>query len=215
LAAPTLTAADFLRAFQALLPRGRVWPRDQDAIQTKAFAGLAPSYERNYNRAAYLLTDAFPATATELLPEWEATLGLPDPCAGESPTLQQRQAQVRARLANSGGQSIAYFINYAATLGYEVTVTQFVPFRVGQSRVGDSVANEEWAYAWRINAPVETVTYFTAGHSAVGQPLAVWGNAVLECELNAIKPAHTILIFAYGQSGLLGVDFTLGQSSLL
>ncbi|WP_197520275.1 putative phage tail protein, partial [Paraburkholderia tropica] len=55
------------------------------------------SYERSTSRANYLLIDSFPPTAYELLPEWESTLGLPDPCAGEAPTIPQRQAQVLAR----------------------------------------------------------------------------------------------------------------------
>jgi uncharacterized protein YmfQ (DUF2313 family) len=197
LAAPTLTAADFLRAFQALLPRGRVWPRDQDAVQTKTFAGLAPSYERNYNRAVYLLTDAFPAAATELLPEWELTLGLPDPCAGTSPTIQQRRNQVVARFANGGGQSIPYFINFAAQLGYTITITQFAPARVGQSRVGQPLCGTDWAFAWQVNAPLNTVYKSRVGTARAGDPLVAWGNAVLECELRAIMPAHTIPIFAY------------------
>lgn len=100
--APVLTSADFLRAFQALMPRGRVWNTDPDSIQTKAASGLTPSYAAQTARSNNLLVDAFPATTYELLPEWEATLGLPDPCAGTSPSTQARRNQVVARLANSG-----------------------------------------------------------------------------------------------------------------
>ena len=106
--APNLTSADYLRAFQALMPRGRVWPRDQDAIQTQVLSGLTQIYSRQTGRSNYLLADSFPGTTYELLPEWESTLGLPDPCAGESPTVQQRRAQVVARLASGGGQSGLY-----------------------------------------------------------------------------------------------------------
>ncbi|MDN8077372.1 DUF2313 domain-containing protein [Burkholderia vietnamiensis] len=161
-----------------------------------------------------LLVDAFPATAVQLLPEWESALGLPDPCAGESPTLAGRQQQVVARFTNSGGQSIPYFIAFAKTLGYSVTATEFTPFRVGQQAMGSPVANQDWAFVWRINAPAETITYFSAGQSAVGEPLAIWGSNVLECELSAIKPAHTILNFSYGQVGLLDSTFVIGASSL-
>ncbi|RDU99239.1 YmfQ family protein [Trinickia dinghuensis] len=212
--APNYGAAEYLRALQALLPRGRVWPRDPDAAQTKVLSGFTPCFAALTTSANYLLVDAFPPTALELLPEWEATLGLPDPCAGESPTLAQRQAQVKARLTNTGGQSVEYFIAYAATLGYEITVTQFAPFRAGQSCAGAPVCSQDWAFAWRINAPAETITYFTAGNSAAGQPLAVWGNAVLQCELSKSKPAHTLLLFAYGQPGSLDSTFILGESAL-
>ena len=65
--APNLSDADFLRAFQALLPRGRVWNRDPDSTQTKVVAGLAKSYTRLTERCNNLLIEVFPATTYELL----------------------------------------------------------------------------------------------------------------------------------------------------
>jgi len=195
--APSLTSADYLRAFQALMPQGRVWPRDSDAVQTQVFAGLNQVYARNTARANYLLVDSFPATTYELLPEWESTLGLPDPCAGESPTVQQRRAQVVARISNSGGQSAAYYIGFAAKLGYGITVTNFAPFRCGQSSCGQQLGNTDWFFTWSVNAPLNTVVRFAAGQSAAGEPLGSWNNTVLQCELNAIAPAHTVLQFRY------------------
>lgn len=148
-------------------------------------------------RNAHLLVDAFPATAVELLPEWEAALGLPDPCAGVAPTVAARQQQVVARFAGSGGQSMAYYIGYAAILGYTITITQFSPARAGQLRAGQPLNGVAWAFAWRINAPLNTVARAQAGIVRAGEPLASWGNAVLQCELSEIVPAHTIPIFAY------------------
>jgi uncharacterized protein YmfQ (DUF2313 family) len=195
--APNLTGADYLRAFQSLMPRGRVWPKDADAIQTQVFTGLTQIYGRNTARANYLLVDAFPATTYELLPEWEATLGLPDPCAGPAPTIQLRRNQVVARLSNSGGQSIAYFVNFAAQLGFTVTITQFTQARAGMLKAGDPCNGPDWNFAWKITAPVNTVVRAVAGAMAAGDPLAAWSNSVLECEFRAVMPAHTIPIFAY------------------
>jgi uncharacterized protein YmfQ (DUF2313 family) len=195
--APAYTAADYLAALQGLLPRGRVWPRDPDATQSKGLSGLAPIYERNNARANHLLDEALPSKSYELLPEWESTLGLPDPCAGPSPTVQGRRSQVVARFTNGGGQSKPYFINFAASLGYTITITQFTPAKAGMLRAGQPVCGPDWAHAWRVNAPVHTVHPFLAGSSAAGEPLSSSGNAVLECELQAIKPAHTTLFFQY------------------
>ncbi|MDR5815782.1 DUF2313 domain-containing protein [Caballeronia sp. LZ033] len=195
--APNFNAADFLAAMQALLPRGRVWPRDPDTIQAKVIAGLAPSYERQTARANYLLVDAFPATTYELLPEWEATLGLPDACAGAAPTIQQRRAQVVARLTNLGGASIPYLVGFAASLGYTVTITQYTQARAGMLKAGQPCCGYDWNFAWKITAPLNTVVRAVAGAMAAGDPLAAWGNNVLECEFRAIMPAHTIPIFAY------------------
>lgn len=195
--APAYTAADYLSALQALLPRGRVWPREPDAAQTKALSGLAPIYERSNAKANQLLIDAFPATTYELLPEWEAALGLPDPCVGQGPTLQIRRAQVVARFVNSGGQSVAYMISYALNLGYAVTITQFAPARAGQLRAGQQCGDNAWAYAWRVNGALNTSYAFRAGLSAAGEPLSTNGNAVLECELRQIAAAHTTVFFKY------------------
>lgn len=91
MAAPFFSSADYLAALQALLPRGRVWPRESDATQTKALSGLAGVYERQNARSNNLLSDAFPITAYELLPEWESTLALPDPILGRDTTIQGRR----------------------------------------------------------------------------------------------------------------------------
>jgi uncharacterized protein YmfQ (DUF2313 family) len=197
MAAPNYQASDFLSVIHCLMPRGLAWPKSATAIQSQVMSGLAPTWQRHTEQNNNLLIDAFPATSVQLLAEWESALGLPDPCAGEAPTLQGRQAQVVARFAGSGGQSVPYFTQYAATLGYTVTVTEFTPFRMGQQRMGDPLGGPEWAFTWDINAPLNTLTSFRMGLSAMGEPLESWGNAVLQCELTEVKPAHTILNFAY------------------
>ncbi len=188
---------DYCHAFAALMPRGLVWTDDLGTVQHKLRVGLCGVYERSDFAANDLLIDAFPANTLNLLPEWEASVGLPDPCAGPLPTVQARRDQVVARFAGIGGQSAAHFIEYTAALGFVVTITTFAPFRAGRSPVGTPLYGVDWAYAWAINAALNTITWFRAGRSAAGEPLASWSNLVLECELNAIAPAHKILLFQY------------------
>ncbi|WP_028205024.1 YmfQ family protein [Paraburkholderia nodosa] len=193
--APNYSAADYLRALQAHLPRGRVWPRDSDATQSQVLGTLTPVFARLNARANNLLIDAFPGSTYELLPEWESTLGLPDPCAGEAPTTEQRVAQVVGRLAASGGQSIPYFTAVASAIGYAITISQFVPAQFGMA-FGLPFGGDDWAYAWQVNAPTFTINHLTFGGS-FGTPFATWGNNVLQCELERIAPAQTILNFSY------------------
>ena len=195
--APALLADDFARAFRNLLPRGKVWPRDIASTVYAVSQAVGPTYERQTSRANNLLVDAFPATTVELLPEWEKSLGLPNPCAGMAPTIEQRRAQVLARFANTGGQSRAFYIGFARQLGYEIGIVDYAPFRASWSAAGSPVASEDWAFVWGITAPLNQINYFRAGVGAAGEPLAYWSNDVLECEMNAIKPAHTILLFLY------------------
>lgn len=195
--APYYTAADYLGALQSLLPRGRVWPRELDAVQTKTLSGLTPIYERHNARSNHLLVDAFPSSAIELLPEWESTLGLPDQCSGLVPTIQARRAQVIARFSGVGGQSIAYLTAFALSLGYTITIKQFIPARAGILRAGALICGNDFAHAWAVSAPLNTVFAFRSGASAAGEPLSSNGNGVLECALRQIAPAHTSVFFTY------------------
>jgi uncharacterized protein YmfQ (DUF2313 family) len=194
--APEFTSADYTAALQALLPRGRVWPKDPDTTITEVLNGLSPSSANLNARANQLLVDAFPASTTELLPEWEETLGLPDPCVGPSPTIEQRRAQVVARFIGDGGQSVPYYVNFAETLGYPITITEFAPSRFG-STFGEPMCGEPWANVWQVNAPTFVIEPFEFGVSEFGEPFAYWDNSVLQCEIQRLAPAHTIVIFSY------------------
>ncbi len=190
---------EFLTGMQSLLPRGAAWPRDPDARLTQLLSGLAATQARQHARTGDLSEhESDPALALEMLPDWERAYGLPDPCTPLNATIQQRRAALLARIAARGGQSVAYFTEVAAALGYTITVEEFRPFRFGRGRFGTPLYGVDWAFAWRVRAPEATVTPFRFGRSAFGEPLRVWGNEQLECVLTRLKPAHTVLIFAYG-----------------
>jgi uncharacterized protein YmfQ (DUF2313 family) len=180
---PVFTQADYLFAMQALMPRGRVWPRSPGATQTQVLAALAASFWRVSVAAGELIQDAFPSDTDQLLPEWQATLGLPDPCIGPPATLAIAQAQVIAQFANAGGQSIAFFVALAAQLGYAITITEFTGAQ---------------AHHWQVNAPGASESFFHVGINTAGQPLSVDPNTALECIFNRLKPGHTTVSFVYG-----------------
>ena len=193
---PLLSQSEFLAGLQGLLPPGRAWPRDPDTAMTATIEGWARAYARVHARQANLVRDSSPATTIELLPEWEKTLGLPDPCLGSSPTLQQRQSQVLARFTDTGGQSIGRLSSYAGKLGYSVAITEFAPFRAGVSRAGDALNG---------SGPAVAASYFSAGQSRAGDPLAVWtgGRAAYDW-------AHALRVTALKQPTTL---FRAGQSA--
>ena len=178
----------FRSAILSLLPTGPIWPRDEGSILYQLSNAWAASFSRNSERAANLLIDAFPTSTTELLTEWESTLGLPDPCAGETPTLSARQAQVAARLGDSGGCSVSYFQSFAKSLGFDITITQFVPARYGQAKFGTPYYGKEWAYVWQVNCPSLPVTTAQYGGARYGDPYRVLGGAGLICEINSRAP---------------------------
>jgi len=196
--APIYSLEEFLGALQNLLPQGRAWSIERQSVQARLEAGLISAFQRVNVSDAELLEDAFPATAHFLLPEWEAALGLPDPCAGPAPTIAERQAQVVAKLTDGGGQSADRFIELAGILGYTVTVTSFAPFRSGVSHSGDELGEPGAYFLWQVNAPSTTSLFFLAGGGHSGDELQTFGNDVLECSIRGRAPAHTTVRFTYG-----------------
>lgn len=193
------TAADYLEQLKTLLPPGQAFPREAGTTLHRLLDGMSIELARVDARGEALPLEANPSTASEMLSDWERVAGLPDKCAGVlEETLQGRRNALVSKLASTGGQSEDYFIGVAAALGYQVTVEEFRPFRAGLSVAGDTISNGPWVFTWRLHAPLVTIIPFRAGQSVAGERLRSWGNDTLECKLNQIKPAHTILLFAYG-----------------
>jgi uncharacterized protein YmfQ (DUF2313 family) len=193
---PVATAIDYLWQFQRLLPRGRVWHRGWGTLQAADLLTLMPTWARLHTRAGEVIAETFPCTvAAEMLPEWEATLGLPD-CEALG-TVQQRQAAVCAKFAMRGGQTMGYFIKLAAAHGYEIDIETYSAFRVDINTADQPLYDSAWDYAWKVTSAEETYVYFRADESHADEPLVAWGNQQLECLISKYAPAHTIPIFEY------------------
>jgi uncharacterized protein YmfQ (DUF2313 family) len=190
-----LSVDAYTRHLQALLPQGAAWSLEPLSGWSRLLRGLAEELARVDARSATLIDETDPRTTYELFTDWERVLGLPDPCVIGEQSLDQRRAAIVARLVGVGGQSPAYFIAVAEALGFEIGITEYRPYDV-EDDVEASIYGDDWAYAWQVNAPLETVGEFTSD-STSDEPLAWWGNAALECLLHRLKPAHTHLIFAY------------------
>ena len=133
-----------------------------------------------------------------LLSDWERIAGLPEECASAAElSTPERRAALAAKLANSGGQSRAYFIEFARALGFEITITEFDPTVCGEMECGEPLLGEAWAYAWRVNAPLFSPVQFVCGANACGDTLGGATNAPLECAFDHLKPAHTFVFFEY------------------
>ncbi len=174
------SADDYASAARALMPRGRVWPDGTGSVQANVLHALGVGIERIDAAASILLDGSLPGSGqSSFLPEWEATLGLPDPCAGANPTFDQRRAQVRTRFIGVGGQSRQRYIDFAAGIGFEISITNYAPFKAGRSTVGNPVASDAWSFVWGVQ-----IVANTGGLSP----------DVLLCELDTIKPAETTII---------------------
>jgi uncharacterized protein YmfQ (DUF2313 family) len=168
------------------------------AVLAATIEAEGAALDRAHVLASYVLEALTPWGADGLwLTDWERVLGLPDECAGGlGQTIAERMAAAVAKVRERGGQSRDYFIGVAAALGYEITIEEFDAHSC-VSACNQPIRHEDWRYALRVRAPETTVRWFTCV-SGCSDPLASWGNALLECVLNRLKPAHTHLIFTYG-----------------
>ena len=190
------TAEHYLSQLQALLPPGAAWPREDGQTLTEFLHALAEEFARIDGRASDIIREMDPRTVIEMLTDWERAYGLPDPCTQAADTIPERINVLYEKVIRVGDQSPQYFIDVAAQLGFEITITEFFPFTVG-SLANELLYGQAWRFAWRVNAPAETVTLFDM-RSGVDEPLRDWGNEILECVISRLKPAHTHVQFAYG-----------------
>lgn len=212
------SAAAYQSQLAGLLPRGRAWPRDNDSSLMQLMQAEADELARVDGRVSDLFEEVDPLTTLELIEQWEHVAGLPDACIAAPDSIAERRAAIHARITGIGGQTRAYFIGLAATLGFAITIDEFRPFRAG-SRAGQRLYNDAWAHVWRVNvqpAAIDgglgvTLRYFRAGRSAAGERLVGFGSLDLECIFRRAAPAHTTVIFAYDIDPLplAWFDFTL------
>lgn len=193
------SATEYASQLGQLLPQGAAWPREEGTVLAALLEALAQDPARLDAAMHALVTEADPAQALLLLPEWERMCGLPDECSQPGETLAERRAAVVSKLTAQGGQTPEFFSELATLLsGAVCTVREYRPFRVGMSAVGDPLSNGDWVFAFTVQAPQVPVRSFAVGRSAVGEPLRKWGNERLECTIRRLAPAHSIVTFTYG-----------------
>lgn len=181
-------------------PPGDAWPRDENSTMMKQIEGAATALAYAEYRADQLLNEMIPLTTTEMLSDWEDELGLPDDCAKDANTFQERRAAAVFKYNNKGGQSVPYFQALATLLGYLVEIVTYKPFVCGLSECGNDLFNGDdlVRQTWKVRVLEPRVTWFTAGVSEFGDHLAEITRAEdLECILQRLKPAQTTLIFSY------------------
>lgn len=192
------SADDYTQQQMRLLPQGPAWPKEGDSISARIFGPTGAALQALHARAEHLIDEADARTTSELLPDWERVVGLPDPCLDPPGSTAERRRRVVQRLTYQGGQSAAFFIGFLAALGYPgCSVTEFRPFRA-TSKCNDPLNQGGWRYGWKVSVPTTVNVRTLTVTGRCNDPLASWGDPGLECLLSAHKPAHTKLFVSYG-----------------
>lgn len=183
-------------ALTACLPRG-AYDRTAPAVLREAEA-TAALVDDAIASAQVLAAEQQPETAGNAMLDWERNYALPDACVGgaEAP-LATRRRNLLARVRGRGDLSRGHIIAEAEELGFPgCTITELGPMTCTHP-CDQPVNGPEFIGVWRLNVPVATaITVMTCADPCNSQ-LRSWGNTQLECVINRLKPAHTVVGFAY------------------
>lgn len=171
------TADTMLPQVLPLTPRGAAWGTDEagggqgaSRVQRRTWRGFAAFVADHLGLDWTAATQALPSAITYTLPDWEREYGLPGPCVSGGGGLQARQAAVRAKFASVGGQSPAYFVCLALSLGYTITIDEPDQFLCDVSEcIGDTIQE----------------TYLTCEEDEIGDDGAVIEGFLLPTDADA------------------------------
>lgn len=203
----------------ALMPRGRVWPEAGGPVWAALMRALAPELARLDQRACDLIEEADPRTCRETLTDWERVLGLPDPCSPGDATFEERRRAVITKLRMEGGASRQYFIDLAAALGFAISITEHQPLICGRYRCGHQaerrpVGSPLMRFIWRVSIAGRRLRWFRCGdgsRTGTDPHVRIQFADELECIFEALKPAHTRIVFDYvggPSTGDFSADFS-------
>lgn len=208
LAAPTTD--DLAPHIADLLPRGFAWRTpdgqsfDWSSTMGRFVRGIAAGFATLYARVWSILAESTAATLQAGLADWEAEFGLPDSCGGFDPSSAARLRALLAKVRSTGTITPQDFIDLAAFFGFEISITEPLPFRAGASRCGagehvngGAVPSE---FVWIVRPVGSAILPFRAGAARAGStPLGeIVRNETLECIFAKLKPAWTRVVFDYG-----------------
>lgn len=148
--------------------------------------------------AGQILQEADPRTTAAMLADWERVYGLPDPyitANGIIQSFQERRRALVSKVAMQGGQSPAFFISLANSLGYAITITECHP-QTTEDTSEYPIQDEQYRFVWYVNSALYTQLDLTS-EGDTEMATVVWGNGLLEAVINRYKPAHTHALFAY------------------
>lgn len=135
----------YAKVLTDLLPPGRALTRREDTVLGKLLRALGMELSRVQRRSHRFLADCDPATSLAALEWWEILLGLPD-C--EVPTtIEERRIVAATKYAAAAGhdQSLAFWTELFATLGYDFTLFKFSDWLMTcEDECDDPLLDTQW-----------------------------------------------------------------------
>ncbi|MGV3625249.1 MAG: putative phage tail protein [Archangium sp.] len=176
------------RVLRQLLPPGVLFDEiPDDSVLAKLLKGLSLEFERIDQRAADLVAEMDPRTATETLPEWERAYGLPDVRVPVLPsTTAGRRAAIVLKVIMRGAQNESAYRALVEACGWQLLEVRkawfYEPFNC-ESECDSAVDEIDWA---------NTVHFIVGGEAVDALPLAD-----LTSVLQHTMQAHAFALVTY------------------
>lgn len=182
------------------LPSGAAWEAKNrpDSNFYKILRGLVRELAR-IEAQIQEVADEFDVTkTTNLIDEWESSVGIPDTCFSNSLTLEERRTNVLLKIGRLNGTVTNQdFVDVAEILGFDVQVQPgssyaLFPLNFPVPLFGSAT---EARFTLRVqvnNAPPPGVFPIP-----FPLPFTEEGSNLLECVFNILKPAVSIVTFVY------------------
>lgn len=195
-----LTERDYSHQIDALLPRGPIWKRTPGGALDAVLYALGREAARVDARINQVIEESDPRTSIEELARWFDDYGIPSACleAIADPSQEQMRQELLAKITSNLGLTAAFFESLAGTLGYQAKVTTFTEHDVNDD-VAHPLYEKQWTTVMTLGITIRpngNAEYLDVTWGA-DEPLARWGNALLECVIRALAPAHVYVIFMY------------------
>lgn len=178
----THTQSEHADCLASFLPHGMLYKAKNigGSNLRKLLLGLCDELLRVEQKMNEVCTEHDIRQTTNLIEEWERTVGIPDGCLIVASTIEERRNNVLLKLAGLGLSTAQTYVDLAAVLGITCTA--------GPEPGGDKftilitfygiTAPSMWAWQWPI----------------------IWGTDPakgLRCLFNKLKPANCVLKFVY------------------
>jgi len=176
------------------LPNGKVWQAKNIAGSNfrKLLLGLGAELLRTEQKMNEVISEFYFTSTTQLIKEWEKTLGIPDDCISIADTLQGRINNILLKLSMWEVVTAQDFVNIAQVVGLTTTVSGGKRWQTETPTI-DFSSDKEARFTIVVDFYIPKTTFPYEFPITFGSPLVKIVIAIFE----KLKPANTQLIYRY------------------
>ena len=160
----------------------------------KFLVGLAAELKRTEDYLYFSSNEKDARITTNLIEEWESAVGIPDNCFSNEVPIDQRRLQVLAKMQALGVSTAQDYIDLAALIGYDITIsypveqTFYPPYDVPFSPIY-GIPESRYVFIVTGIGIVPNVPPYDVPFSLNN------GQSIIQCLFDNLKPANSVIIY--------------------